>query len=63
MKIRPWAGKTITFQECGSSLNRSALAVDGYHTFETTVIAGINDIAIFVRLVVALILMVHIHSF
>lgn len=62
VKISPWAGKTIVFQECGSSLNRSTLAVDGYNTFETTVIAYIYNVAIFVRFAVTLILVFHIRS-
>ena len=38
------------------------LAVDSDNTLQATVIAEINDIAIFVRFVVALILVVHIRS-
>lgn len=62
VKIRPRAGKTIVFQVSSSCLNRSTLAVDSYNTFETTVTAYIYDVAIFVRFVVALILVFHIRS-
>ena len=62
VKIRPRSREAVALQVGGSGFNGSALAVDSDNTLQATVIAEINDIAIFVRFVVALILMFHIRS-